>query len=116
MLAKLTLDEMILRFGTNPEDVIATIGPCICKSCYEVSEDLYNDFVCRFEKNENFLNVNGFYIDLAGVNKQILASAGVKKENIIVSDICTCCNTDLLFSHRGQGPQRGIFGTFLQLV
>ena len=114
-LAALTLDVMINKFQTNPCDIVATVGPCICGDCYEVSEDLYTNFAERFNSS-CLVNNNGYYIDLAGLNKKILADCGVPEDNIIVSDICTCCNTDLLFSHRGQGPERGIFATFLQLV
>lgn len=115
-LAKITLEAMTDKFATNPVDIVATVGPCICQKCYEVSEDLYNDFITRFGDNENFVKNNGYYINLPGLNKKILADAGVNEDKIFLSDICSCCNTDLLYSHRGQGPKRGIFATFLQLV
>ena len=107
---------MINKFHTDPKDIVATVGPCICGECYEVSKDLYDNFAAKFNKTACFENNNRYYIDLADLNKKILVDAGVLSDNIIVSDICTCCNTDILYSHRGQGPKRGIFATFLQLV
>ena len=42
--------------------------------------------------------------------------AGVLPENIKVTDICTCHNTDVLFSHRGHNGKRGNIGAFLSIV
>lgn len=115
-LSKLTLDAMKNRFGTNPFDVVSSVGPCICQMCYEVSAELYNDFLNKFGKSDAIIiNNSSCYIDLALVNKQILMECGVKEENIFLSDVCTCCNTELLYSHRGQGPKRGIFASVLEL-
>ena len=116
-LAEITLKAMQEKFSTRPENVISLIGPCICQNCYEVSEDLFRDFEQKFGSNLYLKQSgNSYYIDLAGINKSVLNDAGVNENNIYVSDICTCCNTDLLYSHRGQGPKRGIFSTFLEIV
>ena len=116
-LAANTLAEMQNRFGVMPEDVICTVGPCICKSCYEVSEDLFLRFKECFPQSEATESCeSGFYIDLGALNREILISCGVKAENIYVSDLCTCCNTDYLYSHRGQGPERGILASVIELV
>ena len=116
-LAPLTAKELEIRFGVAPEDLFCTIGPCICKDCYEVSKDLYDDFVAEFGQSNCLINKDAkYYIDLPGLNRELLIQYGVKEENIAVSDICTCENTDLLFSHRAQGPERGIFASFLELI
>ena len=39
-----------------------------------------------------------------------------KAINIKVTDICTCHNTDVLFSHRGHNGKRGNLGAFLSIV
>jgi YfiH family protein len=115
-LSKITLDAMKDKFGTNPKDVISTIGPCICRECYEVSKDLYDEFLVKFGKSEALIErYSSYYIDLSLINKKILIDCGVNENNIFVSDVCTCCNTDLLYSHRGQGPKRGIFATVIEL-
>ncbi len=116
-LARVTIDEMKKRFSTCPEDVVCTIGPAICQGCYEVSRDLFLRFREKFGSGDALKEWdNSFCIDLSLINRQILAECGVNKENIYISDLCTACNKDLLYSHRGQGPQRGIFASFLQLV
>ena len=112
-----TLRVMIDVFSTDPRDVVCTIGPGICRECYEVSFELYNNFINRFGMSDAFVHDGcKYFIDLVQVNSLTLQECGIKQENIIKSDICTCCNTDLLYSHRGQGPQRGIFATVVELV
>ncbi len=116
-LATKTAKELFERFGVAPKDLFCTLGPCICKNCYEVSKTLYDDFINEFGKRKTFINQRGkYYIDLSGLNKELLMEYGVKEENISLSDICTCENSNLLFSHRAQGPERGIFASFLELI
>ena len=55
-----------------------------------------------------FDDKNGkYHVDLLECNRQILLSAGVKGENIALSDLCTMCCSDLLFSHRATKGRRG---------
>ena len=56
-----------------------------------------------------------YQLDLQETNRRILLAAGVLPENIAVTDICTCCNSELLFSHRGSNGKRGNLGAFLEL-
>lgn len=116
-LAEKTISAMNERFGTLPSDLVCTVGPCICANCYEVSKDLFDEFENEFSPGDAFIRKNNkHYIDLSLVNKQILMENGVLQSNIIISDICTCCNTDYMFSHRGQGPGRGIIASCLSIV
>ena len=113
-LAQITLEEMSKRFGTDTKNVICTIGPAICKKCYEVSEELYNDFINKFGYEDAITNEAGkYYLDLMAINKHILQNAGVRK--IAVSDLCTRCNSDDLYSHRGLGPERGLMSSVIEL-
>lgn len=45
-----------------------------------------------------------------------MLEAGIPSEQIEVTDICTCCNPELLFSHRASYGQRGNLGAFMMLV
>ena len=59
---------------------------------------------------------NGKYqLDLWKANEIILGEAGVRKERIQVTDICTHCNPEYLFSHRTCGNERGNLAAFLSL-
>ena len=119
-MAKSTLDKMSKEFGTQAKDIIACVGPGICKTCYEVSEDVYQEFKNKFfEGNlEDIFTSNTkehYQLDLLEANKLILLDTGVKKENIHISDICTHCNSEYLFSHRAHGDKRGNLAAFLAL-
>jgi hypothetical protein len=56
-----------------------------------------------------------YLLDLWKANEIVLTEAGVKREHIAVTDICTCCNPDVLFSHRASHGKRGNLGGFLCL-
>lgn len=104
-------------FGSKPEKLYVAIGPSICQECYEVSEDVAMQFI---DMLGNEVAVPGkqpgkYQLDLWLSNEKILQRAGVLPQHIAVTDICTCHNSDYLFSHRVNGDKRGNFGAFLML-
>ncbi len=119
-MGKRTLERMAEEFGTCPEDVYAAIGPSICMDCYEVSSDVIEAFFRIFTEQEMsqicYRKENGKYqLDLWKANEIILLNAGVLKEHIEVTRLCTHCNSDRMFSHRKTGDKRGNLGAFLCL-
>lgn len=119
-MGQATLQKMKDEYGTDPSDVVAAIGPSICQDCYEVSEDVISVFQESFDKKHwNVLfyqKENGKYqLDLWKANEIILVEAGVKIDNIAVTNVCTNCNSDLLFSHRATKGQRGSLAAFMAL-
>ena len=48
-----------------------------------------------------------YKIDLWETNRRILINCGVQQKNIELSKICTMCHTDLFYSHRVMGNERG---------
>ena len=114
-----TLEKMATEFGTNPKDVVAAVGPSICQDCYEVSEDVAKEFIKEFRGHADEILINKgngkYQLDLWKTNEIVLIEAGVKKENIAVTNICTCCNPDLLFSHRASKGKRGNLGAFMYI-
>ena len=118
-MGQATLQLMAEEFGTNPADVVAAIGPSICQDCYEVSEDVAGQFADEFRNHQNEILINKgngkYLLDLWKANEIVLTEAGVKKDNIAVTNICTCCNPALLFSHRASQGKRGNLGAFMCL-
>ncbi len=114
------LGEMRRLYGTDPGDVIAAIGPAISVCCYEVDEPCAENFLSMSELEPDgfvFPKQDGkFMLDLPEANRRILVHSGVKPENITVSDLCTNCCSDLLWSHRATGGKRGTMSAFLTLV
>ncbi len=97
-------------FGSNPTDLIIGIGPCASVCCYEVGEDVIDLFNWMHEDLEHYLEQSTeshYLIDLKGINKHIFELSGVQAKNIEISNFCTMCNTDMLFSYRKEKPLSG---------
>ena len=126
--------EMRRWFHSEPENLRAAIGPGIHRCCYEVAEEFKEKFASQFsyadELFENvfssdpvrekypllFMNMRPpghgappctLHLDLVEANQRQLLDAGVPEENIWISDLCTSCRTDLLFSHRKEHGKTG---------
>ncbi len=113
-----TVREMQKQFGSKPQDILAAIGPCICGDCYEIGAEVAVEFLTAFEGAEDKgvlqkKSAEKYQLDLRKANEQVFLEAGILPEHITVSDICTCCNPTLLFSHRATKGRRGALGAFL---
>ena len=118
-IGKVTVEKMVSYFDCKKEDIICAIGPSICKSCYEISEDVAEVFKKMFkDKWEDILEDkhNGHYqLDLWRANELILLEAGITQNHIENRRICTCENSDILFSHRASNGKRGNLAGFIGL-
>lgn len=105
------------EYGCRKEDILAAVGPSICQDCYEVSEDVAEQFKKEF--GESVLTVGKepgkYQLDLWKANEMVFLQAGLLPKQITVTDICTCCNSELLFSHRASNGQRGNLGAFMMI-
>lgn len=119
-MGKVTVEKMAGVYGSKPEDIYAAIGPSICQDCYEVSEDVIEEFRKNFAEeywNELFyVKENGKYqLDLWKANEVVLRESGILREHLEATALCTCCNPDVLFSHRESCGKRGNLAAFLML-
>lgn len=133
-MGKKTIQVMMEQYGTTAKDVIVGIGPSICLDCYEVSEDVADAFRKEFgscfetdyrnpseynklEQNKIIYNKGKgkYQLDLWRANKQVFLDAGVPETQIQITDICTSCNPQYLFSHRKTNGKRGNLGAFMCL-
>lgn len=119
-IGKVTVETMQREYGCRPKDILAAIGPSICQECYEVSEDVAEQFMRAFPASEHgkILKEKGhgkYLLDLWAANALIFAEAGILAEHISYPGICTCCNPQFLFSHRASKGKRGNLGAFLGL-
>lgn len=114
-----TLEAMKEAFGTESKDVYAAIGPSICQDCYEISEDVAEHFYNEFRGHGEEILINKgngkYHLDLWKTNEIVLLEAGILPEHLAVTNICTCCNSEVLFSHRASQGKRGNLGAFLML-
>lgn len=113
-----TVETMQQAYDTKPKDLVAVIGPSICKDCYEVSEDVAKAFEREFQQDLIlYPKPDGKYqLDLWQANKQVLLDAGILPEHICISGLCTCCHPDFLFSHRASHGRRGNLAAFLSFM
>jgi hypothetical protein len=119
--------EMRRQLGSDPEDLLAVLGPGIGACCYEIGEEVENEFDSQFAYSKElfedvfdswslktkypmlFLNQRApghgepamsRHLDLVKANWCQLLDAGVPSENIQSMNLCTACHTELFFSYR----------------
>lgn len=117
-IGKVTVEAMMREYGSRPEDILAAVGPSICQECYEVSEDVILEFQKNYEEHFwdslYYQKENGKYqLNLWRANELVFLEAGILPEHISITDICTCCNPDVLYSHRASKGMRGNLAAFL---
>lgn len=110
ILAK-TVDVMEQKLGAKRESILAVIGPSIGQCCFEtdadVPEAMEKTMGARVQK---FIEPRGakWFIDLQGINADILSRAGLQGENIVDSGMCTYCMSGEFWSHRVTKGERGV--------
>ena len=118
-IARETLKVMQEKFECRPEDVIAAIGPSIGQCCFETGQEVYDEFIDKLPWSREYceMSVAGkWHVNLQGIIKKTLTDAGLKEDNICISDICTKCNKDIFFSHRGDNGKTGSLAAIIQLL
>lgn len=115
-----TVYKMEKLYGSDRKNIIVGIGPSIKKCCFEVDYPVIEEFQNKLSFSKDFIfkdtEKDGKYkIDLQGIIEKSLVLAGVLKENIENSGICTKCNPDLFFSHRNMGAERGSLAGLIAL-
>ena len=110
-IAKKAIQKMELNYGTHAKDIIAGIGPSIGQCCFQVDEPVVKEFRQKLPFAEDVIMKDTvperYKIDLWETNKRILMDCGVEQNNIELTKICTMCHTDLFYSHRVMGNDRG---------
>jgi hypothetical protein len=127
--------EMRRLFGSQPEDLLAALGPSIRVCCYEVGQEVVDAFRGCFAHDEKFFRRDpaasgparaaaaplsslslhppghaaapAARLDLVAVAEEQLVCAGLRAANIQTVPFCTACRTDLFFSHRKEGSLTG---------
>lgn len=107
-------------YDCHASDILCAIGPSICMDCYEVSEDVAEQFREAYgaERSDVILSEKGegkYQLDLHGACRYNLLGAGIRDAHIALPDLCSCCNHNVLFSHRASHGQRGNLGAVIML-
>ena len=93
-ISEVTIQKMSGEFGCAPADIKVAIGPHICKDCYEVGQDVFDEFAQPFTKDEmqkifSRKNEEKYLLNLQEAVKLTLLKNGILEKNIIPSSVCT---------------------------
>lgn len=104
-----TIEKMCEKFGSNPNDIFAVIGPSISAEVYNVGSELVDEFEkTGFKTNEIFQQKNEkIHLDLWKANENLLLEKGLKTENIEIAKRCTFTEQETFFSARKLGIKSG---------
>jgi YfiH family protein len=101
-------------FGSKADTCIALIGPSIGSCCYEIGMDVANKIKETFPDTSDILRLDEtegkIFCDLQVANRISLESAGLLRENIHGSGLCTSCRTDVFYSYRKEGTTGRLAG------
>ncbi len=96
--------SMEKHYHSDPSSLMVAFGPCIEKDCYEVGEDVKQEFEKRGSSKNVFsphpLRVGKYCLDLRLANKIQLLDSGVKDSNMSGINLCTHCEITLLSYRR----------------
>lgn len=115
-IAGKTVREMVREYGCKSENIIAAIGPCISKCCFETDSDVPDAMKTGLGDGwENYISRDKgkYFVDIKGINAEFLRREGVV--NIHITDECTACNTQRYFSHRKMGDKRGSLASVIMI-
>ena len=110
-----TVNILKSKYNSNPKDIVAIIGPCICFDCFETGDEVADqlaltvDDISLYKKTIN----NKPHLDLKGINKEQLNHAGIEK--IDIAPYCTCCDNDKFYSYRKENKTSNRMSAFLSL-
>ena len=105
--------KAMTALGASPSRIVAAIGPCIHRECYEEDAPFLEAVREQNEALTAFVtplpHKEGYYLaDLVAMNRYLLLSAGVAEGNLYACGFCTACASEVFFSHRASGGKRGL--------
>lgn len=116
-VAEVAVRAMQEKYGSDPEDIVAGIGPSIGADHYEVGEEVAAQFREKHGKDSGKIletRDGKIYLDLWTANALQLQKSGV--EQIQISGLCTACQLDDWYSHRAEKGRTGRFGALMALT
>lgn len=121
-ISEKAVKKMKEEYNCNPKDIICCICPSIRQCHFEVRKDVQEPYYNEFKDFDNIDKIitpvvgdEKWYIDTVEINKQILKRQGLKEENIIDSELCSVCNSDLIHSYRVEKKGFGIGTAIIEL-
>jgi hypothetical protein len=102
----------IQELGASPADIKVIIGPHICEECYEVGEEVRNEYANSFTETEleNIFSTRNkrLYLDLSEAIRIKFAAEGIISRNISDARDCTFHNSSLYSYRRGDRGKQNL--------
>ena len=117
-IAGKTIEKMTEVYGTNPKDLLCAISPTIMECCFEVGEEVSDEFEKVFGENAKTISYSYEkpHVNLVNAVTAQLLAAKVFPENIAKAQMCSSCRSDEFFSHRKTKGQCGLSVGIISLV
>ena len=91
-IAAQVVSMMKEKYGSDPRDILAAIGPHIHDCCYLVDKERAEYFADNFG-SDTVQEAGGLYrLSLLRANINVLLGAGLLEENIVAAKNCTACD------------------------
>jgi YfiH family protein len=109
-IARKAVETMTSACGSDPADIVAALGPAIGPCCFEVGPEVVAAVREAFGFGGDYIEPKAGgkgMLDLVGLNRAVLADAGLPATGITAADLCTYCHGDLFYSYRHDGEATG---------
>ncbi len=113
------IQSLMNIFGSQPSDILATIGPAIGSCCYEVDAPVRDAFGCSDEEWNAITRPAGidrWQLNLKEANRRRLVAQGIPESQVQVAGHCVSCSPELFFSYRRDGGETGRQLGFIMLA
>jgi hypothetical protein len=110
---KITAEALDVLGAETPFDAAAAqawLGPSIRACCFEVGEEVVEQFHASYAGAESFVARGGAkpHIDLPGLTAALLTERGLAPDNIHDSRLCTRCDGSIFHSYRRKRGGRNL--------
>ena len=91
-IVKNVIESFVNDFDSDPENILASVGPAICQECYEVGKEIAQEAQKKHleyaieEKHDNY------YLDIRAILKKQLRESGLRENHIEISPHCSKCD------------------------
>lgn len=108
------ISKMSENYRSSPKDLIAVIGPRICRMHYPVGDEIAQQAEAKFGSSEVLEFKDGkYHFDLGLANEINLHESGVT--DIERMNVCTFCQNEDWFSHRKEKGKTGRYAAVIGL-
>ena len=120
-ITRAAVEALAREFSTEPRDLTVAIGPSIGACCYEVGDELLDEFR-RDGAGDDELSrwfhraQNGrLQLDLWTANREQLVRAGVSPDRIFLARLCTQTHAGVFDSYRAAGAAAGRMAALIRV-